>query len=200
MNHKLHILDQTEKICSSNGMLKGAMIGWWYGISEGRSVPKKLKKLESIDSIDHVRTAQEPRWLVEQMRNHIFWYLIDQIRRQGKNEHVIHTTRDAKIGPEATLLAVDLDRADFDSRDKVSSMSFSQVCMFDRKTFDSISNAAAFGDLGETLRQTLLYDPSGLVGMTKRQAHRLDWRIRQTKKAFDACIERFGFDNVVVDV
>jgi len=197
-NSKSAIIEQTARICSSKGIFSGAIIGWWTGLKDGKSLPKTMKYWDKyMPGIDVRETRMKLPDIVnaEEVHIHLMLYLLNILRIPGKNEFVF--TLPAREGDPARqiFVGVDLDRANLTIKAPAVVPTLCLGCVMGNHTFE-ILKKAAFSSTA--LMNELRYFWRELGGFNLPPAKELSGRIERAYDCMNDCINLYKAENVII--
>ena len=194
LDPRYYILDQTDLSCSDQGMLFGAVVGWWTGLEDSQSLPKTQgfarRYLPDGVSIRDARAALSPFVNAEEVHIHILLYLVNILRVPGKNEF---STRDDQ--GRTRFLGVDLDRTKL-LQDIPDRPTFCTGCWIGQETFDRLKAATSnFAALTKELQRA--WEVAGDISQPQVVFDQLRRRLEYTVGCFESCQREYGIAHSV---
>jgi len=191
LNYKQSVLNMLSTTCAYGDTLFGATIAWFDGLSPTETIYKKAQVAQKYDfNPKDLRYSDEEelRYLAEVTQNHFFFYLLGTLRDLGYNEYAL---------PSGELMAVDLDRAKWESVGSEAKLTVCSLCLIKQETLEKIQNAVEDGALGYTVQHSLLFDPARLI-FTDAERMILNDRLQNLIDCIYQCVKQYGEENVII--
>ena len=191
------LFNETLTCAHEDGYFVGPMIGWWEGLIPIRTV-RKYKEEIPVSLKFRNELAKNLETTQMQSKFHAF-YLLIHILRHGKDEFI------TKYGD---LVSLDLDRAKFKSNSPITGPSINYTwcytCYLDEGVYDIFQAVGPSQSpelrLGALMRDMLSHEDIFDNLWNPRLSFSLDERVQMLLDCIDNCIEKWGRENVLLNV